>query len=55
MIYVAYRVNKSKGAIDDTIEQVNREIFPKEISEHMIYLIKQIDNLDQYCIQRMLS
>jgi hypothetical protein len=53
MIYVAYRVNKSKVSIDDTIKQVNRDIYPKEISEDIIYLINQIKNLDQYCVQRM--
>jgi len=53
MIYVAYRVNQSKLSIDDTIKQVNRDIYPKEISEHIIYLINQIENLDQYCRQRM--
>ncbi|CAF3941948.1 unnamed protein product [Adineta steineri] len=51
MIYVAYRVNKSNGSIDTTIKQVNRDIYPKEIREHFIYLRQQIVNLDQYCIQ----
>lgn len=52
MFYVAYRVNKSKLSIDDTIHQFNREIYPKEISEHIIHLNKQLDQLDQYCTQR---
>ncbi len=50
MIYVAYRINKSKVSMDDTIKEVNRDIYPREISEHMIYLNKQFNQLDQYCI-----
>jgi hypothetical protein len=51
MIYVAYRINKSKVSMDDTIKEVNRDIYPREISEHMIYLNKQFNQLDQYCIE----
>ena len=54
MIYVAYRVNKSKVSIDDAIRQVNRDVYPKEISEHIIYLKNEIEILDQYCIDRKL-
>jgi uncharacterized secreted protein with C-terminal beta-propeller domain len=50
MIYVTYRVNQSKASIDDAIKQVNRDVYPKEISEHMQYLNKQLEVLDQYCI-----
>lgn len=53
MIYVAVRVNKSKESIAETIKQVNRDIYPREISEHVLYLRQQIENLDQYCLQRM--
>jgi len=52
MIYVAYRINKSKLSIDNTIKEINRDVYPKEISEHMVYLTKQLNTLDQYCVQR---
>jgi hypothetical protein len=51
MVYVAYRINKSKLSIDNTIKEVNRNVYPKDISEHMIYLTKQIERLDQYCVE----
>ncbi|UJR14761.1 hypothetical protein I4U23_001751 [Adineta vaga] len=51
MIYVACRINKSTVAIDDTIEYANREIYPKQVSEHLTYIIHQIENVDAYCIQ----
>jgi len=54
MFYVAYRINKSKTSIDDSIQQFNREIYPREISEHLIYLNKQLGQLDQYCTERRL-
>jgi uncharacterized secreted protein with C-terminal beta-propeller domain len=54
MIYVAYRVNKSKVSIDDAIKQVNRDVYPKEISEHIKYLNNEIKILDQYCTQSKL-
>ncbi|CAF0996212.1 unnamed protein product [Rotaria sp. Silwood1] len=51
MIYVAYRVNETKYSIDNTIKEVNQDIYPKEISEHIKYLNRQLENLDQYFIQ----
>ncbi|CAF2561312.1 unnamed protein product [Rotaria sp. Silwood2] len=51
MIYVAYRVNQTKDSIDNAIKEVNRDIYPKEISEHIEYLNRQLENLDQYFIQ----
>ena len=48
MIYVAYRVNQSRFSIDKTIEEVNRDIYPREIFEHLEYVNKQLDELDQY-------
>ncbi|CAF1194881.1 unnamed protein product [Rotaria sordida] len=51
MIYVAYRINQTEHSIDNTIKEINRDIYPKEISEHIKYLNKQLKNLDQYFIQ----
>lgn len=51
MIYVAYRVSKAKVAIDDTIGTVNQDIYPRAIAEHVEYLIKEIDHLDQYAVK----
>ena len=51
IIYVGYRINKSKSSIDDTIKEINQNIYPKQTSEHLIYLTKQLDRLDQYCIE----
>ena len=50
MLYVAYRVNKVKVSIDDTIRTVNEDIYPRAIAEHAEYLIKEIDHLDHYTI-----
>jgi hypothetical protein len=55
MIYVAYRINNSKLSIDNTIKEINRDVYPKEISEHMEYLNKQINRLDQYCVECKIS
>ncbi|CAF1109577.1 unnamed protein product, partial [Rotaria sordida] len=51
MGYVVYRINQSKYSIDNTIKEVNRDIYPKEISEHIKYLNRQLENLDLYFIQ----
>jgi len=51
MIYIAYRINKSKLSLDDSIKEINRDLYPKEISEHMKYLTNQFNRLDQYCVE----
>ncbi|CAF1620621.1 unnamed protein product [Rotaria magnacalcarata] len=51
MIYVAHRVNTSKTSIDNGIKQLNRDIYPNEIAQHIRYLNQQLGNLDQYFLQ----
>lgn len=50
MIYVAYRVNKATDSIGNTIETINRDIYPRAVAEHVNYLMKEIDHLDQYTV-----
>jgi len=51
MIYVVVRIDKTDKNLDKTIETFNEQIYPKEISEHLFYLKKQIDQLDRYCTE----
>ena len=55
MIYVAYRVNKARVSIDDTIRTANRDIYPRAIAEHVEYLAKEIDRLDRYTVDSELD
>ena len=50
MIYVAYRVNKATNSIGDTVKTINRDIYPRAIAEHVEYLLKEVDHLDQYTV-----
>lgn len=52
MIYVVVRIDKTDKNLDKTIETFNEQIYPKEISQHLFYLNKQINQLDRYCTER---
>jgi len=52
MIYVGYRINKMKSSIIDTIEETNRDIYPRSVAEHVEYLNNQFNRLDQFCVNR---
>jgi hypothetical protein len=49
-IYVAFRVNNTKTPIDNVIKEINRDVYPREIAEHLQYLNKQLNQLDRYCV-----
>jgi flagellar basal body-associated protein FliL len=51
MIYIAYQVNRTKIFLDDSIKEMNEEIYPKEISMYLQHLIGQFEQLDQYTTQ----
>ncbi|CAF0805654.1 unnamed protein product [Adineta ricciae] len=51
MIYAAYRVNKSKVDLDNTIQFVNREVYPKAVVDYLTHIIHQIENLNNYLAQ----
>lgn len=51
-IYVAFRVKKSTSSIDQTIKEINGEIYPKEIAEHLTYINEKIRRLDDYSSRR---
>jgi len=51
MIYIAYQVNRTKIFLDDSIKEMNEEIYPKEISIHLQHLLDQFKQLDQYSTQ----
>ncbi len=51
MIYIAYQVNRTKIFLDDSIKEMNEEIYPKEISIHLRHLLDQFKQLDQYSTQ----
>ncbi len=51
MIYIAYQVNRTKVFLDDSIKEMNQEIYPKEISIHLQHLVGQFEQLDQYSTQ----
>ncbi len=51
MIYIAYQVNRTRIFIDDSIKEMNEEIYPKEISIYFEHLIDQFQQLDQYSTQ----
>ncbi len=51
MIYIAYQVNRTKLFLDDSIKEMNQEIYPKEISMHLKHLLGQLKQLDQYSTQ----
>ncbi|CAF0856451.1 unnamed protein product [Adineta ricciae] len=51
MIYAAYRVNKSKVDLDNTIQFGNREVYPKAVADYSTHIIQQIKNLDNYLVQ----
>jgi hypothetical protein len=48
MIYIAYQVSRITKSIDDSIKEINQEIYPKEISLHLKELLQQLKSLDQY-------
>lgn len=45
MIYISYQINRTKHLLDETIIEVNENIYPKEIAEHMIHLSRQFREL----------
>ncbi|CAF3915332.1 unnamed protein product [Rotaria sordida] len=51
MIYTAYQLNRTRLFLDDSIEEVNQEIYPKEISFYLEHLLQQFEKLDQYSTQ----
>ncbi|CAF2063994.1 unnamed protein product [Rotaria magnacalcarata] len=51
MIFLAYQVSRAKVFLDDSIKEVNQEIYPKEISIHLEHLLQQLEKLDQYSTQ----
>ncbi|CAF4454717.1 unnamed protein product [Rotaria socialis] len=51
MIFLAYQVSRAKVFIDDSIKEINQEIYPKEISIHLEHLLRQLEKLDQYSTQ----
>ncbi|UJR32421.1 hypothetical protein I4U23_019883 [Adineta vaga] len=51
MIYIAYQVNRTTIYLDKSIEKVNQEIYPKEITLYLEHLIEQLTILDQYSTQ----
>ena len=51
-IYVAFRVSKSTTSIDQTITEINGEIYPKEIARYLTYISQQFRRLDDYCSRR---
>jgi hypothetical protein len=51
MIYIAYQVNRTKIFLDDSIKEMNEEIYPKEISIYFEHLLQQFKQLDQYSTQ----
>ena len=53
MIYAAYRVNKTKVDLDNTIQFGNQEVYPKAAVDYLTHIIHQIENLDNYLVQRM--
>lgn len=51
MIYIVYQVNRTKIFVNDSIKQINKEIYPKEISIYLNNLIEQFKELDEYTTQ----
>ncbi|CAF1156417.1 unnamed protein product [Didymodactylos carnosus] len=51
MIYSAYQVSRTKSFLDDSIKEMNQEIYPKEISLYFQHLLQQFEQLDQYSTQ----
>ncbi|CAF1445232.1 unnamed protein product [Rotaria sordida] len=51
MIYTAYQLNRTRLFLDDSIKEVNQEIYPKEISFYLEHLLQQFKKLDQYSTQ----
>jgi hypothetical protein len=51
MIYISYQVNRTKIFLDDSIREINEEIYPKEISIYLENLLQQFKQLDQYSTQ----
>ncbi|CAF1436154.1 unnamed protein product [Adineta steineri] len=51
MIYIAYQIDKTTKNLDESIKEMNQEIYPKEISVHLKHLLQQMELLDQYSTQ----
>ncbi|CAF1327286.1 unnamed protein product [Adineta steineri] len=51
MIYIAYQVDKTTKNLDESIKEMNQEIYPKEISVHLKHLLQQMELLDEYSTQ----
>jgi hypothetical protein len=51
MIYLAIQVSRTKLFLDDSIKEMNQEIYPKEISLYLQHLLQQLEQLDQYSTQ----
>jgi hypothetical protein len=51
MIYLAIQVSRTKLFLDDSIKEMNQEIYPKEISLYLQHLLQQLEQLDQYATQ----
>ncbi|CAF1445250.1 unnamed protein product, partial [Rotaria sordida] len=51
MIYTPYQLNRIRLFLDDSIKEVNQEIYPKEILFYLEHLLQQFKKLDQYSTQ----
>jgi len=51
MIYIAYQVSRTTTFLDDSIKEINQEIYPKEVSFHLKHLLEQLKSLDRYSTQ----
>ena len=50
MIYISYQINKTERLLDESILQINEEIYPKEVADHLIHLLQQLEQLDRYTV-----
>ncbi|CAF1137076.1 unnamed protein product [Adineta ricciae] len=48
MIYIAYHVNRTTTFLDNSIQEFNQEIYPKEIGLYLEHLLQQLKMLDAY-------
>ncbi|CAF0895244.1 unnamed protein product [Rotaria sp. Silwood1] len=51
MILLTYQIRKAKLFLDDSVKEINQEIYPKEVSIYLEHLLYQLEKLDQYTTQ----
>ncbi|CAF2122751.1 unnamed protein product [Rotaria magnacalcarata] len=51
MLFLTYQVNNAKLFLDDSIKEINQEIYPKEVSIYLEHILRQLEKLDQYLIR----